>query len=441
MTQRLIALALLAATVATPVVAQILIATPVSGPADQPMRLGVEGLSPVAPVELKLSMVDKDGVTWSSRATFHADPAGLLDTAAAGAESGSYAGLDAMGLFWSMTPEGKSAQVAPLPMVHTDDGLLYRPATFTLEAFVGGKSVGARTIERTLVADDVVARPLDVPGLVANVYQPRGFATDGKRHPAVITLGGAEGGIESANRYAAWLASNGFVGVAVAYYRMPGLPKDLVRVPIDVVSRAIDWLSTQPMIDAKRIGVMGGSWGGIVSLATASMDPRLHAVVSWVGSPVPFAGIERDVAPADFHAVDEPALTYGGKPFAFVPLKESMVAIQAGDLTPFEAAALPLERINGPVMMVVAGDDQLAFSGRFAPIAERKLAGRPAAGGDRTLYFSNAGHLIDLHYQPTTQRMNTGPYVPVGGTPRGYARAGAVSGPTVLAFLHKALRP
>jgi hypothetical protein len=42
-------------------------------------------------------------------------------------------------------------------------------------------------------------------------------------------------------------------------------------------------------------------------------------------------------------------------------------------------------------------------------------------------------------YQPTTFRHDTGPYIPVGGTPAGYARADRESGPAVLAFLRKAL--
>ena len=128
------------------------------------------------------------------------------------------------------------------------------------------------------------------------------------------------------------------------------------------------------------------------------------------------------------------------KPLPFLPLRASMTAIQSGDLTAFEPAVMPLGHINGPVMIIAGGDDQMALSGLFLPLAEKKLGGRPQAVDDRVLYFSDAGHLIDLNYQPTTQRSEMGPYTPVGGTPQGYARASAVSGPAVLAFLRSALK-
>ena len=109
-------------------------------------------------------------------------------------------------------------------------------------------------------------------------------------------------------------------------------------------------------------------------------------------------------------------------------------------MKPFEAVAMPLKRIDGPVMMIAAGDDKLALSGFFLPIAERKLAGRPKSAGDRFLYFSDAGHLITTVYESTMQRAELGPYTPVGGTPEGYARSDAVSGPAVLTFLGSALK-
>lgn len=92
------------------------------------------------------------------------------------------------------------------------------------------------------------------------------------------------------------------------------------------------------------------------------------------------------------------------------------------------------------MLLVAGGDDQLGASGEMAAVALRRLQRRSTAQpDDAVLYYSDAGHLIAQMYQPTTFRHDTGPYIPVGGTPAGYARADRESGPAVLAFLRKAL--
>nr|WP_323372590.1 alpha/beta fold hydrolase [Xanthomonas campestris] len=281
------------------------------------------------------------------------------------------------------------------------------------------------------------------PGLVANIYAPRGALTDGRRHPVVITLGGSEGGIESADMYAAWLASHGFLAMSVAYYRMPGLPKDLVRVPIDPVSVAVDWLQEQSYVDASEIGVLGGSWGGTIAMAAASHDQRLHAVVSIVGSPAPFRGIQRDIAPADFRAVDEPGLTWKAKDLPVLPYLEDSRWLDEADATAqsaLKAAMLPIEKINGPLMLLAAGDDRLGLSGEMAAVANRYLKKHHRDEPDEIVYFSDAGHLISPFWQPTTYRHDLGPHLQVGGTPTGYARADREGGAAVIRFLRSALK-
>lgn len=421
-----------------PALASRLIADPIDGPADQPLRIAVEGLLPAQAVTLTLGMLDDKGAQWQSSALYRADAAGVVDTATAGAQEGTYAGVDAMGLFWSMQPTNGAGRTTPLPLVTEADGLRYAPVQMQLEAFIDGQSIGRQILVRRITGTQVVATPLQVPGVIGNIYHPAGALDDSKQHPVVITLGGAEGGLIGANHYASWLASNGFIAVAVAYYRLPGLPKDLIRAPIDPVSLAADWLGTQAFTG--RIGVMGGSWGGIVAMAAASHDPRLQAVVSWVGSPAPFRGIRRDVPPADFRAVDLPALSLRGKDLPYLPYDESINWNQPGPhAAALEQAMLPLERINGPLLLVAGGDDKLGSSGEMAALAMRRLQRRQTPQPDQLLYYSDAGHLITQMYQPTTHRHETGPYVPVGGTPVGYARADRESGPAVLAFLRKAL--
>ena len=74
--------------------------------ADQPVSIKVSGLPPGDVVSLRLRTTDAGGVAWSSFAAFRASQAGVVDPATSAAVAGSYSGVSAMGLFWSIVPQG-----------------------------------------------------------------------------------------------------------------------------------------------------------------------------------------------------------------------------------------------------------------------------------------------------------------------------------------------
>lgn len=80
------------------------------GRADRVPAITVEGLAAAEVVQLRLSMQDGRGQRWQSQAALRADLQGTVDTARSGSEQGSYRGIDASGLIWSMQPqEGEPA--------------------------------------------------------------------------------------------------------------------------------------------------------------------------------------------------------------------------------------------------------------------------------------------------------------------------------------------
>ena len=84
--------------------------------------------------------------------------------------------------------------------------------------------------------------------------------TPGK-HPAVIVLGGSEGGDQAAP-IAQRFANHGYVGVSVAYFGAPGLPATLENIPIETFGKALDAVSKRSDVDAAHMAVMGYSKGG-----------------------------------------------------------------------------------------------------------------------------------------------------------------------------------
>nr|WP_260678212.1 acyl-CoA thioester hydrolase/BAAT C-terminal domain-containing protein [Stenotrophomonas maltophilia] len=176
-------------------------------------------------------------------------------------------------------------------------------------------------------------------------------------------------------------------------------------------------------------------------MATAIHLPTLRVAVSWVGSPVPFRGIARDVAPADFRAVDRSPLSWQGKPLPWLPYRDDVDWGRPGPqwAPALQAAVLPIEKIVARTLWVGGGDDRLGDSGVLMAVAQRRLAEAGRGDRDRFLYYPDAGHLITPVLQPTTHRHDVGPFIEVGGTAEGHAHADSEAGPAVLAFLAETL--
>lgn len=410
------------------------------GRADRVPAITVEGLAAAEVIQLRLSMRDRRGQRWQSHAALRADLQGRVDISRTGSEQGSYRGVDASGLIWSMQPQEGTPNALPLQWQRSDDGLGFQPQHFELEVERAGSVVARRTLRRHLMLPSVQVQRVEMDGREAHLYLPAGLQAEA-RAPALVTLGGAEGGFEGGDTYAAWLASNGYVALSVAWYRGPGVPKDLIEVPLETVRDAARWLQLHPRVNPQRVGLMGGSWGGIVTMATAVHLPELRVAVSWVGSPAPFRGIARDVAPADFRAVDRSPLSWKGRPLPWLPYRKD---IDWGAPGPqwepaLQAALLPIETMAARTLWIGGGDDRLGDSGVMMAVAQRRLAAAGRGDRDRFLYYADAGQLITPLLQPTTHRHDVGPYLQVGGTPEGHARADREVGPAVLAFLAEAL--
>ncbi|MBA0430136.1 acyl-CoA thioester hydrolase [Stenotrophomonas maltophilia] len=410
------------------------------GRADRVPIITVEGLAAAEAIQLRLSMQDSAGQRWQSQAVLRADLQGIVDTSRSGSEQGSYRGIDASGLIWSMQPQEGRARALPVQWQRSGDGVGFQPQTFELEVERAGSVVARRSLQRHLMLPGVRVQRVQIEGRPAHLYLPADLKTDAGA-PAVVALGGAEGGFDGGDLYAAWLASNGYVALSVAWYRGPGVPKDLIEVPLETVRDAVHWLQRHPCVDPQRVGLMGGSWGGIVTMATAVHLPGLRAAVSWVGSPAPFRGIARDVAPADFRAVERSPLSWQGRPLPWLPYREEIDWGRPGPQwePALRAAMLPIGNIAARTLWIGGGDDRLGDSGVMMAVAQRQLAAAGRGTRDRFLYYADAGHLLTPILQPTTHRHDVGPFIDVGGTAEGHALADREVGPAVLAFLAEAL--
>jgi dienelactone hydrolase len=291
-------------------------------------------------------------------------------------------------------------------------------------------------------APELQGVPVHDKGLVATWYPP----ASGKRGPAILVLGGSEGGEGVSKAVGRKFAEQGYGVLALAYFRTPGLPEQLQEIPLEYFHTATDWLAGQPLVDSKKIGIWGASKGGEAVLLIASHDPRIHAVAAIVPSSVVWQGINY----ANFMD-NKSSFSLNGKPMDYVPYDNSAPFKSVLDLyqrslakaAEHPDAIIPVERINGPVLLVSGADDGLWPSAMMARQVITRLDANRFRFAHRQLDYPNAGHAIAFPMAPkpnaTPGAAAANPMMQMGGTDEGNAAGRADAWKQTLAFFADAL--
>lgn len=414
---------------------------------DTPVRVLLRGLLPGQEVTLRATMTDHAGVPWASDATFAAGADGVVDPSIQAPLGGSYQGVDPMGLFWSMRPTGDTPEPALFAV------LTEAPLTAVLAAEVMGEVAASAALERLIVADGLQGQDVRERGLIGRLYQP----ARGGPHPAVVVVGGSAAGLGWAAYVAPLLARHGHAVLALAYFGVDPLPRELIQVPLEYFDTAFDWLAARPGVRGDRLAVVGGSKGGELALLLGATFPRVRAVVAFVPSHVVHGGIGQ--APG----ARESSWSLGGRPLPFVPrapldlsgqqgrsadaplaLRSSYVAALA-DAAAVERAAIPVERIRGGVLLVSGTEDGFWPSSEMAEQVIKRLAAHRHPYPFRHLAYAGAGHLAGgVPYLPRTvtvaRHALRGLYLSFGGSPAATGASCADAWPRMVHFLDEQLK-
>lgn len=415
----------------------------------EPVHVSIAGVPPGSEVTLTaerwfagLSVQRVGARLMRSEAVFVADRDGRVDLGTARPLRGSYDGVDPRGLFWSMLPV-PGAERASIGAVDTSE--------IRLRLQAGELRDEARVYLLPSLPEVRVESAAGLPGAVFAILPSAG------KRPAVILLGGSEGG-SLITRDAAPLASHGFAVLALPVFSPPDgtgareiaeLPAAWADLPIETLNMARDWLAQREDVDATRIAVHGTSMGALLALLGGVHLPWVSGVVANVPSDVVWDGWGPGVEPGQ-----RSTFSVGGTPLPFVPLigyEEEIEGYDRGEPVimrrTFERgraarpdlaakARVPVEHIRVPVMVIGAYDDQMWPSGHMAQsIAERRLE---AGLETETLIYQDAGHfLYDKGYSPTTG-YNAG-LKKSGGTPQSNARAQSEVWSRTILFLERVL--
>jgi dienelactone hydrolase len=114
----------------------------------------------------------------------------------------------------------------------------------------------------------------------------RFFGPAGQPRGAVIVLGSSGGGIWWSAGVAAQLAVEGYAGLALAYFRWPGLAKHWAGIRLEYVADAIRWMQVEVVGAARPVTLVGASRGAELALLAASTFSEVGAVIAVAPSSV-----------------------------------------------------------------------------------------------------------------------------------------------------------
>jgi len=256
-------------------------------------------------------------------------------------------------------------------------------------------------------------------GFVANLYLP----VCQSKCPVVLLVGGSGGGIDWQDYMGEVLARNGFAAVAVAYFATERLPKELNQIPLEYFQRVLAYVRSHPSLSSERVGIAGNSKGAELALLFASNDSGIRAVLGFVPSSVVWQSLPSSVAwdrSAD-QAPRQSSWTFKGQPLAFVPYvaatpSESLADMYRRSLKQdelVERAAIPVERINGPILLLSGKQDTTWPSSLMGDMVVKRLREHAFAFPYEHIAYDDAGHMIhtraatNLRGTPATRRGGT----------------------------------
>jgi pimeloyl-ACP methyl ester carboxylesterase len=172
-------------------------------------------------------------------------------------------------------------------------------------------------------------------------------------------------------------------------------PHDPARYGATIMSR--DLITLFDIIGTAEVDLVGYSMGGMISVVTATRDPRVRRlVVGGIGSSiVELGGLEARVVPADQVVeallTDEPATIDNENARAFRMLADALGSDRRALVAVLRAGRF----IEGPIPLAEITADTLVLAGRDDPLATRPEVLAAAISGGR-LQLVEGDHLTAL---------------------------------------------
>ncbi|XP_029309561.1 acyl-coenzyme A thioesterase 1-like [Cottoperca gobio] len=378
---------------------------------DEPVQVKVDGLRSGHVVTMRARSTDEKGVVFSSSASYKADESGEIDLERDPSLSGSYIGVEPMGLLWSMRPDTLHKRFIKTNSINP------HVVKFSVQDEEEGKGrmLAEATNERLLLGEGVNRRPVKEGNIRGVLFTPPGEGP----FPAVLDLYTFGGGLSE--KRASLLASHGFVVLTVALYGHDNMVKNIKEVHLDYFEEAIEFLKKQDKVGSK-VGVISISKSADISLSMASYLPDVDVTV-WINGCsantwLPLYYKKSLILPPLMIDISKVILTESGaincKYAIHNPLAEEN-----------KATLVPIEQAKGRFLFMASEDDLNWDSKAYMEQVVERLQ-RHGKDNFESVSYPGAGHYLDPPYGPhcpSSFHAVAGKPVLWGGEPRSHAEA------------------
>uniref|UniRef100_A0A3B4ZLK6 Acyl-coenzyme A thioesterase 4-like n=1 Tax=Stegastes partitus TaxID=144197 RepID=A0A3B4ZLK6_9TELE len=333
----------------------------------------------------------EDGNSWEAFGHYTANASGTVNVSQDASLGGTFSGVEAMGLLWSLRPVPGSK-----PGLRMRKKNVETPMEVTISVYQGHQTDGfvnqvplaSVLIERWYMAPGVRRVPITDCGLTATLFLPTGPGP----FPGLLDLWGG-GGLLVEYR-AALLASHGFASLALDYLTNKITMETGKVVDNRYFETAYRVLQQHPQVLGSRIAMLGLSFGSAFTLKMAvySQVVKLRCAVCISGSHVqPIDGSVQEI------------LQYFHKHGSKTRFSEKNEVIWRELLLPIPtdpSLKVDVGRLQCPLMLVVGEDDQ-NWPAYDSAVDIQEMMER--AGNSHlltVLSYPKAGHLIEPPYTP-----------------------------------------
>ena len=207
------------------------------------------------------------------------------------------------------------------------------------------------------------------------------FLSKIKNQPLIVAIGGSEGGMiyaeEPTKEFRDKALANGYAILSIGYFGTENTPSDIDRISLDAIYDTIQNYRTHPLINGNIVAILGSSRGGELVLNLASKYEDFSAIIVIAPSNVSL--------PNQFGGFQKSSWTFKGEEIPFIKAPSNAIKIIRGgnfydgmvkildDKHVIEEAAIPVEKIKCPILIISAKNDEVWPSTKMSELIIQRL--------------------------------------------------------------------
>jgi dienelactone hydrolase len=252
---------------------------------DERLNFIISDLKPEIECKIELNILYSwDDTPCLSYGVYRADQYGVVNLAETGPLSGSYKGIDSMGLF------ATCKEIRPIVRPRHERDFTKEFVDCRLCVICGSEKVEKKFI-RFFTSKKIMYKRVSVP-ITGHYF----YHANNKNTNPILLLGGSEGVANPMLPTAACLANKGFNVFCLQYFSpardplpVKELPVFLRLIPIEYINKGIDWLCE--ISGSNQVFIMGFSRGAELALLISTLNEKVKKVVAISPSAYVWQGI------------------------------------------------------------------------------------------------------------------------------------------------------